>query len=157
MSDRKADAFLFLDVSNVFCTAAELGVWVDLERLILSLSEEYLLRGLFAFASTRVNHGLVEALYNMGFTVFQTPYNADALMGFKIGELTRNRRVDVVFIATHDGDFKGICDELEQESVQVCFLGFRNRFSTFLKPKQCIFVEDLDVLSPRINVAPCKF
>lgn len=141
--EEKTEASLFLDLSNIFCTAIELRVRVDFKKLVSNLSEHFALKGLFAFINSRVNNGLIEALYNIGFTVYPIPYNCDALMGFKIGELTKTQNTRAVIIGTHDGDFRGICDELEQKGIQVYFLGFKNRFSTFLQPKPCLVIECL--------------
>lgn len=143
ITEEKPDALLFLDLSNIFCTAMELHTRVDLKKLVSKLSNQFVLRTLYAFASSKANNGLIEALYNIGFTVFQIPFDCDALMGFKISELTRTQKVKVVIIGTHDGDFRGICDELEQGGIQVYFLGFKNRFSTFLRPKPCLNIEYL--------------
>ena len=143
VSVEKAEALLFLDLSNIFCTAMELHVRVDLRKLISDLSESFALKRLFAFISSKANNGAIEALYNMGFTVYPIPYDCDALMGFKISESMRTQNTKVVIIGTHDGDFRGICDELEQKGFQVYFLGFKDRFSTFLRPKPCLFLECL--------------
>lgn len=141
LSRDNPEALLFLDFSNIFYTAMELHTHVDLKKLISNLSDRFTLKNMFAFINSKANNGLVEALYNIGFTVYQIPYNCDALMGFKISELTRTQKANVVIIGTHDGDFRGICDELEQEGFQVYFLGFKDRFSTFLRPKPCLIIE----------------
>jgi len=141
LSAEKPHALLFLDLSNIFCTAMELHTRVDLKKLISNMSSRFVLVGLFAFVNSKANNGLVEALYNIGFTVYQIPYDCDALMGFKISRLTRSHSAKVVVLGTHDGDFRGICDELEQEGFQAYFLGFKDRFSTFLKPKPCLIIE----------------
>lgn len=148
----KIKALFFLDLSNIFHTATELNTYVDLQKLISSLSNHFIFKGLYAFTNSKTNSGLIEALYNMGFTVFQKPYDCDALMGFKISELIRAHKVKVIIIATHDGDFRGISDELEQENIEVYFLGFQKRFSTFLKPKRCLYIENLDVQIPKDHV-----
>jgi len=139
--EEKSEALLFLDLSNIFRTAVALNTRVDLKKLISDLSNRFVLKGLFAFVNSKVNNGLVEALYNMGFTVYQIPYNCDALMGFKVSELTRTQKARVVILGTHDGDFRGICDELEQKGFEVYFLGFKDKFSTFLKPKPCLIIK----------------
>lgn len=141
ISEGKPEALLFLDISNIFCTAMELNTRVDLRELLSVLSNRFMLKGLFAFVNSKANNRLVEALYNMGFTVYQIPYDCDALMGFKISESMRTQKARVVIMGTHDGDFRGICDELEQEGIQVYFLGFKDRFSTFLRPKPCLNIE----------------
>jgi len=140
-SEEKTEALLFLALSNIFCTAMELGCRVDLRKMVLSLSDRFVFKGLFVFANSRVNNGLVEALYNIGFTVFSIPYDCDALMGFKISELMGSCKVKAVIIGTHDGDFRGIGDELEQQDIEVYFLGFQNKFSTFLKPKARLYID----------------
>lgn len=141
LSMEKPEALLFFDLSNIFYTAMELHTYVDLKKLISSLSNRFCLKSLFAFVNSKANGGLVEVLYNIGFTVYQIPYNCDALMGFKISELVRTQRAKVVIIGTHDGDFRGICDELEQEGFRVYFLGFKGKFSSFLRSKPCLLIE----------------
>ena len=119
----------------------ELNIRINLKELISDLSSRFVFKGLFAFANSKTNNGLIEALYNTGFTVYQIPYNCDALMGFKINELVRTQKVKAVIIGTHDGDFRGISDELEQKGIEVFFLGFKDKFSTFLKPKPCLYID----------------
>ena len=143
VSGEKPEALLFLDLSNIFCTAMELQVRIDLRKLLSYLSTRFGLERLFAFVSSKVNNGLVEALYNMGFTVYQIPFDCDALMGFKISESTRAQEGRVIIIGTHDGDFRGIGDELEQKGFQVYFLGFKDRFSSFLKPKPYLDIRSM--------------
>ena len=143
ISEEKPEALFFLDLSNIFCTAMELHTRVDLKKLVSDLSNQFALKRLFAFVNSKANSGLIEALYNIGFTVYQIPYDCDALMGFKISESLRTQKARVVIIGTHDGDFRGICDELEQEGMLVYFLGFKDRFSTFLRPKPCLNIECL--------------
>ena len=143
MSEERPEALFFLDLANIFCTAMELHIRVDLKKLVSDLSNQFALKRLFAFVNSKANNGLIEALYNMGFTVYQIPYDCDALMGFKISESIRTQNARVVIMGTHDGDFRGICDELEQKGLQVYFLGFKNKFSTFLRPKPCLSIECL--------------
>lgn len=141
----KVEALLFLDLSNILCIAKELDVWIDFRKLLLNLSQTFHFKGLFAFTSLNLNNGLIEALYNMGFSVYSNPYDSDALMGFLIAELMRIYDVEAVIIGTHDGDFRGICDRLEQINTQVYILGFRDKFSTFLKCKNCLYLDDFTI------------
>lgn len=141
ISEDKPEALFFLDLSNIFCTAKELQIRVDLSALVRDLSNQFALKSLYVFANSKANNGLIEALCNIGFTVFQIPYDCDALMGFKISESTRTQKPEVVIIGSHDGDFRGICDHLEQEGITVYFLGFTDRFSTFLRPKPCLTIK----------------
>jgi uncharacterized LabA/DUF88 family protein len=142
LETEKAVTLLFLDLTNILCSAKALGWWIDLRKLISRLSRTFDCKGLFAFTSSNNNSKFVEALYNMGFIVFQKPFDSDALMGFKISELIRLYGVKTVIIGTHDGDFRGVGDELEQSNIDIYFLGFRNEFSTLL-------FEDLDILVTR--------
>jgi len=137
----KPEALLFLDLSNIFYTAMELHIRVDLRKLVSDLSNQFFLKRLCVFVNSKANNGLVEALYNIGFTVCEIPFDCDALMGFKISELIRTQKANVVIIGTHNGDFRGICDELEQKGIQVYFFGFKGKFSTFLRPKPCLNIE----------------
>lgn len=153
--NEKADALLFLDLSNIICSASELNSRIDFKKLIYNLSQRFNLKGLFVFTNFNQNKKFIEMLYNLGFIVYPVPSDADAYMGFKIGELVSIYNPTVVIIGTHDGDFRWICDELEQTSIMVYFIGFKDKFSSFLKRKPCLCLEDFhDVLSSNIQPLP---
>lgn len=139
-------ALLFLDLSNILCRAVDLGLWINLEKVISIFNQIYDLKNHLAFTSCNVSNGFVEFLYNTGYTVFQSPFDSDAIMGYKICELSNTHDVKVVIIGTHDGGFRRVSDQLRQRNIQVYFLGFRDWFSTFLRCMPLYIFEDLDVL-----------
>lgn len=139
-------ALLFLDLSNILCRAVDLGLWINLEKLISIFNQIYDLKNHLAFTSCNVSNGFVEFLYNTGYTVFQSPFDSDAIMGYKICELSNTHDAKVVIIGTHDGGFRRVSDQLRQRNIQVYFLGFLDWFSTFLRCMPLYIFEDLDVL-----------
>jgi hypothetical protein len=69
-------------------------------------------------------------------------------MGFMIGKITRDSDADLVILGTHDGGFRGVRDQLVQRGIQVAFLGFRDKFSSFLRSDLQFCFEDMKILSP---------
>ena len=147
----KPNTLLFIDLPNISRSASELNVRIDFQRLIHNISKNFNLKGLFIFTNFNHNNKFIEMLYNLGFTIYTVPSkDVDAYMGFKLCELIKKYKPKVVIIGTHDGDFRGICDELEQSGITVYFIGFKEHFSTFLRCKFCIHLKDLDT-SLRLN------
>jgi hypothetical protein len=145
---RGETALLFLDLSNILCRAVDLGYWIDLEKLISIFDQMYDLKGHLAFTSCNISNGLVEFLYKTGYIVFQSPFDSDAIMGYKICELSEVYKVKAVVIGTHDGGFRRVSDQLKQQNIQVYFLGFRDWFSGFLRCVPLYNLEDLGILEP---------
>jgi hypothetical protein len=145
---RGETALLFLDLSNIICRAVELGLWINLEKLISIFNQLYDLKNHLAFTSCNISNGFVEFLYNTGYSVFQSPFDSDAIMGYKICELCNAQDVKVAIIGSHDGGFRRVGDQLRQRNIRVYFLGFRDWFSTFLRCMPLYIFEDLDVLEP---------
>jgi len=140
-------ALLFLDLSNILCRARDLGLWINLEKLISIFNQIYDLRDYLAFTSCNLSNGLVEFLYKTGYIVYQSPFDSDAIMGYMISELSNIYNVKVVIIGTHDGGFRRVSDQLKQRNIQVYYLGFRECFSSFLQCMPLYNFEDLDILS----------
>ena len=145
---RGETALLFLDLSNILCRAVDLGYWVNLKKLITIFDRMYDLKGHLAFTSCNITNGLVEFLYKTGYIVYQSPFDSDAIMGYKICELSEVYEVEVVVIGTHDGGFRRVSDQLKQRNIQVHFLGFRDWFSGFLRCEPLYNLEDFGVLEP---------
>jgi len=108
----------------------------------------YDLKDHLAFTSCNISNGLVEFLYKTGYIVYQSPFDSDAIMGYKICELSEVYKVKVVVIGTHDGGFRRVSDQLKQRNIQVYFLGFRDWFSGFLRCVPLYNLEDLGILEP---------
>jgi hypothetical protein len=139
---------MFLDMSNLLCQAYDLSVWIDIEDLVCIFSTLYELNGYYAYISCNLSNGMVKFLYDTGFVVHQNPFDADAVMGFMIGNISRDSGADLVLLGTHDGGFRGVRDQLVQRGVHVAFLGFREMFSHFLRSDLLFCFEDLNILSP---------
>jgi hypothetical protein len=142
------NTLMFLDVSNVLCQAYDFSVWIDIEDLVYIFSTLFKLHGYYAYTSCNLSNGMVKFLYNTGFVVHQNPFDSDAIMGFMIGNITRDSDADLVILGTHDGGFRGVRDQLVQRGVHVAFLGFRDKFSSFLRSDLLFCFEDLNILSP---------
>lgn len=151
--NRGRNALMFLDVSNLLCQAFDLSVWIDIEDLVYIFSTLYKLNGYYAYTSCNMSNGMVKFLYDTGFVVHQNPFDADATMGFMIGNVSRDSGADLVLLGTHDGGFHGVRDQLIQRGVNVAFLGFRDMFSHFLRSDLRFCLEDLNILSPMRETA----
>ncbi len=150
---RGMKALMFLDVSNLLCRAYDFSVWIDIADLVRIFSTLYELNGYYAYTSCNLSNGMIKFLYNTGFVVHQNPFDSDAIMGFTIGNISRDSGADLVLLGTHDGGFRGVRDQLVQRGVNVAFLGFRDKFSFLLRSDLLFCFEDLNILSPMRETA----